>query len=306
MIHSARISLVIVLMAGLVAACASPALIATPTLVPTATTAPTATPAPTLQPSDSERKVMVNEVERSYLLHIPPGLDSLHPVPVVVAFHSSSATPEDMILATGFNDIADHSGFLVVYPNGMGAWNAGGGCCGNAFTENIDEAAFVREILLDLKSTVSIDAKRIYATGGGHNAGALVYRLACEMSDTFAAIAPVAGTQLYNPCQLQQPVSLIHVHGLVDTTVPFVGGGEFNGPPIEQVVSTWAKLNRCDTSPQVERQNNIVTHTVYSSCNAGTSVELYTIETGGHIWPSKYVWPATERIWEFFAAHPKP
>jgi poly(3-hydroxybutyrate) depolymerase len=35
-------------------------------------------------------------------------------------------------------------------------------------------------------------------------------------------------------------------------------------------------------------------------------VELYAIEGLGHIWPQPDVWPASETIWEFFAAHPKP
>jgi hypothetical protein len=37
---------------------------------PTTTIAPTATAVPTIQPGDTERKLMVNGLERTYLLHI--------------------------------------------------------------------------------------------------------------------------------------------------------------------------------------------------------------------------------------------
>ena len=263
-------------------------------------------PTPTLQPGDSERNVMVNDLERSYLLHIPPGLDSVHPIPVVFAFHGADAEPSEMQLLTGFNDIADEAGFLLVYPRGIGlTWNAGT-CCGDAFQNNVDEPAFIREILSDLGTIVSVDNKRIHATGFS-NGAALVYRLACEMSDTFAAIAPVAGTLVYNPCQPQQSVSLINVQGLADIFVPYTGGGEFDTPPIEQVIATWATLHDCTGSAQVEKQlNNIITHTAYVSCKAGTAVELYTLEKGGHSWPYNSVWPTSQVIWDFFAAHPKP
>ena len=123
---SLRRSLLVVLMAGLLTGCASPAA----TVAPTVTAVPTATPAPTMEPGDSERKVMVNEVERTYLLHIPPGLDKDRPVPVVFAFHGLGQEPATMELLTGFNDVANKAGVLVVYPEGLGlSWNAGEICC---------------------------------------------------------------------------------------------------------------------------------------------------------------------------------
>ena len=305
MFQSIRIHLILLLTGSLLAGCAAPAATAVPTAAPTATLAPTATPAPTLEPSDSERKLTVDGAERSYLLHIPSGLDSLQPVPIVLAFHGAGAEPSAMDLMTGFNDIAEEAGFIVVYPEGLGlTWNAGT-CCGYAMQKNVDDIAFVRQMLDDLQKTVQVDVKRIYATGFS-NGGGFAYRLACEMPDTFAAVAPVAGAMLYSPCQPQGLVSLITVHGLADATVPYEGGGELEVPPVEQVMTTWAKFDGCAASPQTEKKEKIFVHTVYPSCESGTAVERYAMESGGHAWPSKYVWPASEAIWEFFAAHPKP
>lgn len=278
----------------------------TPALVEaTATPTATATPAPTLQPSDSTRTVTVDGVERSYLLHIPPGLDSVHAVPLVFAFHGAGEQPEILQLSSGLDEVAANSRFVLVYPQGMGnTWN-GGTCCGYAVENNIDDNAFVREMLSDLGTIVSIDAKRIYATGFS-NGGILSYRLACEMSDVFAAIAPVAGTLTHSPCEPEQPVSVLHVQGMADRVVPSEGGGALDFPPLEQVLATWVDLNGCTGSATVDNPIEKITHSAYATCEAGAAVELYAVEAGGHAWVSKYVFPMSQTIWDFFAAHPKP
>jgi polyhydroxybutyrate depolymerase len=229
--------------------------------------------------------------------------------PVVFAFHGFGMSPSDMPPMTGFNEVADTGGFLVVYPSGIDlSWNVGS-CCGTDVENKVDEPAFVHQILADLRTIASIDPKRIYATGFS-NGAALSYRLACEMSDTFAAIAAVSGVLLHSPCQPSQPVSVFHVHGLVDSIVPYAGGGDYipgGFPPVEPGITTWVHLDGCNDSAQVDPPGTVpMTHTVYMACRAGTAVELYAIKYIGHSWPATYVLPVSQVIWDFFAAHPKP
>jgi polyhydroxybutyrate depolymerase len=284
--------------------------------VPTDTTTliTTATPLPAPTPGDYERQVTVDGMARSYLLHIPPGINGLHIVPVVFAFHGMLSGPIEIKATTGLNDIADQASFIAVYPRGTGTnggalfWNAGL-CCGFASTKNMDEITFVQQILVDLKTIIVIDTKRIYATGFS-NGAMLSYRLACEMSDTFAAIAPVSGVLVYSPCQPQQPVSVMHVHGLRDEVLPYAGGGLLipgGSPSVEEGIATWVQLDGCTGSPKVEIQKNIwiITHTVYDTCKAATAIELYTLDSLTHDWVFSNVMPLTKIIWEFFAAHPK-
>ncbi len=274
---------------------------------------PTATPAATLQPGDSERMLTAGGLERTYLLHIPPGLASQHPVPVVFVFHGLSGTAKITQITSGFDVTADLNGFVVVYPNGVDqSWN-GSGCCGTAVNKNIDDLAFVRQMLADLGTILTVDPKRIYATGFS-NGAMFSYRLACEMSDTFAAVAPVSGWLLTSPCQPQQPVSVMHVHGSIDDYEGSTGQMLINGvsvevvfPAVEQGIATWAQLDGCTGTAKVETQGTI-TRRVYADCKAGTAVELYTLDKGGHAWPSPYAFPtiSSPGIWDFFAAHPKP
>ena len=245
-------------------------------------------------------------MERSYLLHVPSNLTADQPLPLVLVFHGFTGNGNSILLITGFNDLADTFGFLVAYPNGSGpsnglSWNAGD-CCGYANQNDVDDNAFVRGILSDLGATAIIDSKRIYATGIS-NGAMLSYRLACEMSDTFAAVAPVAGLLLLNPCNLEQPVSVLHIHGMDDLSIPFTGAGEWV-ESVEQSIATWVELDGCPPTPAVEK-NGLVTHTSYEPCKRGTAVELLAIQGIGHMWPPVSILPTSQTIWNFFVAHPK-
>ena len=280
-----------------------------------------------LQPGDYVRTLTVDGLERSYLLHVPVEYPLRMPVPVVFAFHGGGGNAAHTADFTGFDAAADTNYFLAVYPNGTGrledkllTWN-GGTCCGYAVDHNVDDVAFVRAVVEDLRSFATLDEERIYATGMS-NGGIMSYRLACEAADLFAAIAPVAGTLNYAACAPSEPVSLLHIHGTADAHLPYAGGvGEESIAGVDFVsvadsVSFWVAANGCTSTP-VETTSGNVVHSVYSDCSSGTVVELYTLTGGLHAWPGADGpgWPggdepsqeldATQAIWDFFAAHPK-
>jgi polyhydroxybutyrate depolymerase len=229
---------------------------------------------------------------------------------------------------SGFNALADEKTFIVVYPNGSGllgdqllTWN-GGTCCGYSVKHNIDDVGFIRAMLADIESSYKVDPKRIYATGLS-NGGIFSYRLACDASDIFAAIGPVSGTLNVSPCEPKEPVSVIHFHGTADEHVPYNGGvgdkslADVPFTSVKDSIDFWVKFDQCAAAPQTEKFSDIQ-HDVYSKCANGTAVELYTILDGKHAWPgsSGPAWPdgdqptqsisATQLMWDFFTAHPKP
>ncbi len=252
-------------------------------------------------------------MERTYLLHVPAGLVSGQPVPVVFVFHGLGEAANLIQQASGMNSVADANGFIAVYPNGSGpdggrSWNAGR-CCGYAHQNNVDDEAFVRQILADLETITKVDAQRVYASGFS-NGGLLSYRLACDMADTFATVAPVAGVMLTDTCEPSRPISIIDFHGLTDRDVPFAGGGSIPDlgtpfPPVEESLYAWAKLNGCTESSQVEKAD-LYTHISYPNCRESTDLDLYLVTGVGHAWPSLYIIQASQMMWEFFKAHPKP
>jgi len=271
--------------------------------------------------------IKFNHQERTYILHIPTSYNGSIATPLVLSLHGGGGNAESEMSLTNFNPLADEKGFIVAYPNGNGrledkllTWN-GGTCCGYAATNNIDDVGFVRAVVAELESAYNIDPNRIYATGLS-NGAIMSYRLACEVSDLFAAIGPVSGTQNISRCQPKQPVSIIHFHGTADQHVPYDGGvGDeslvgVDFASVQDSIRFWVKQDQCSSAPETQTHDDIQLDT-YSNCSNGSAVELYTIMDGLHAWPgaSKPGWiggdkptqsiSATQLIWEFFQTHPK-
>lgn len=280
-----------------------------------------------LSGGDSVRTLYHGGLERSYLLHVPPGHDRMRPAAVVLVFHGGGGNAEHAARVTGFSAQADRAGFLAVYPDGTGrlrkiglTWN-GGNCCGYARDRGVDDVGFVRAVIKDLHDVAVIDARRIYAAGLS-NGAILSYRLACEASDVIAAVAAVAGTQNVARCEPREPVSVIHFHGTADAHLPYEGGvgsKSRTGVSYASVMDSirfWVQHNGCSGAAAIEQFADI-RRFAYEPCAAGTAVQLYTVLGGGHAWPGGQgpAWrdgdrpttsiAATRIIWEFFAAHPK-
>ena len=167
---------------------------------------------------------MMGEQKRTYIVHIPKGYDPKKPAPVVLALHGAAMNGSMMVWFTGLNKKSDKAGFIVVYPSGTGTgpfltWNAGG-FKGKMAEGKADDVAFIGKLLDDLGTVVKVDEKRVYACGMS-NGGMMCYRLAAELSDRIAAIAPVAGTIAIDESKPKRPVPVIHFHGTKDTFVPF-------------------------------------------------------------------------------------
>jgi len=272
-------------------------------------------------PGDTTHKMSFDGEQRTYRLHIPSNLDPEQPSALVLVFHGFGLDGEEMVRITGFNSQADASGFVAAYPNGTGrkaSWN-GGDCCGEAALKKVDDVGFVRALIEEISQSVSIDTKRIYATGFSNGAN-MAYRLACDLSEQIAAIGPVGATQAVQSCKPTRPVSIIHFHGTSDKLNPYEGGqapgGAIDFLSVKEGIQFWVGLNRCENEAKLEEFGKIV-HETYSHCAQESAVELYTILDGEHAWPGgesvshDIGEPTTEilatpLIWEFFLSHPIP
>ena len=248
---------------------------------------------------------------RSYLLHLPPSYDGSAPMAVVLGFHGRTLNATSQESISDMNAAADREGLISVHPEGIGStWNAGA-CCGDAMTRRLDDVGFVGAVIDMLERTLCIDPDRVYATGLS-NGGMLAHRLACELSDRIAAIAPVAGTMAIRACSPGRPVPVLAFHGTADALVPYRGG--FAG--IDSVPATmagWVERNGCEGDSVVDFANGDVRCETWAGCDEGASVRLCTVDGGGHQWPGGSELPflgpktddisATDAALEFFAAH---
>jgi polyhydroxybutyrate depolymerase len=280
------------------------------------------------------RTIKVGDLERTYLLHVPGSVFKDKPAPLVFLFHGGGSMAHHMVKFTGFNDLADKEGFIVVYPEGIDkSWNDGREAEEvKAQKRNIDDVGFVKAMVESLSKEFSIDPKRIYASGIS-NGGFMSERLAAEMSDTFAAIGVVAagmGRQIFDGLKPKEPVSVLILNGTDDPIVPYHGGAVLRtrGKTVDTdlIVQMWAQIDGCGEKPSVEELPDVdpkdgtrVKRTTYSKGKNGTEVVLYSIEGGGHTWPGGNQYlpervigkvcrdvEATPILWQFFKAHPKP
>ncbi|MGE5193720.1 MAG: alpha/beta hydrolase family esterase [Deltaproteobacteria bacterium] len=282
-----------------------------------------------LTPGNHLRSLHSDGRTRSYHVHVPPQYDATAPTPVVLAYHGLMTNGLMMAGFSGLNKKADEAGFVVVYPNGNGSgnlmlfWNAGG--MRQREGEKADDVAFTARLLDDLATLINIDPKRVYATGLS-NGGMMCYRLAAELSDRIAAIAPVAGTMAIDEPAPKRPVPVIHFHGTEDTFVPF-GGSEARAKrfipfkSVDETMRLWAKIDGCPEEPMATglpdsaEDGTTVTRKIWGPGKEGAEVVLYTVTGGGHTWPGmppivKFLGKSTKDIsandlmWEFFQKHP--
>jgi len=293
----------------------------------------TGIPEVTLGAGSYNRAVTVDGVESNYRLYVPAGVEpgDEEALPLVISLHGGGSDPVEHDLFTGFRRLADDETFVLVTPAGFATtWNAGS-CCGPAETQQVDHVAVIGGLLDDVEQLVALDTTRVYVTGHS-NGGMMAYRLACELSDRIAAIAPNAATMMDRDldadpvetvysCQPTRPVPVFHVHGLADTCVPFEGGestGPEGGtrPPVSDSIDFWVSNNRCLIPPLLSSYNNGDARCeTYTGCQDTATVTLCTIENGGHTWPGSGINPsadtcggdaaddleATQQIWDFFS-----
>lgn len=180
-------------------------------------------------------------------------------------------------------------------------------------------------LLDDLMQNYPVDAGRVFVTGMS-NGGIMAYRLAAELSDRIAAIAPVAGCLAIEVGELKRPVSVLHFHGTRDEFVPFEGGKgkeSITGThflSVNQSIQAWVNANGCDDKLKLDvlSQSGDETAVIRKSFGPGkdgAEVMLVVIEAGGHTWPGKkppakmlgksaLSISANDLMWEFFQKHP--
>lgn len=310
----------------LIAISICPCLYAAGPASPDATSVPSTQP---FKPGNQFRTITVDGRARSYFVHVPPKFDAKKPTPVVLNLHGAFASAPMQAIFSGMNAKADAAGFVVVYPNGTGIGE--GALFWNSFAKPgpsanpPDDVKFIAKVLDEVQAAMTVDKSRVFATGMS-NGAMMCYRLAAELSDRIAAIAPVSGTLTIDNPTPSRPVSVIHFHGTADKLVPFDGPKNksqnfANFKSVDETIKTWIKLDGCPDKPVTTKlpdtahDGTTATRNVYGPGKDGAEVVLYVIEGGGHTWPGrnpilKFLGnytrniSANDLIWEFFEKHP--
>lgn len=291
--------------------------------------------APPVVPGESAAFSMrAGELEREWVLHLPPAYDAGRATPVVVDFHGYTGLAAGEEAYTGLSLHADEHGYAVVYPQGTGftvdsgqlitSWNDLAGSastgpegpvcadtadyyppppeCGEprpcVWATCYDDLNFIEQMLDRLEAELCVDLDRVYATGMS-NGGMFVHRLGCEMPQRFAAIAPVGGTLArgFN-CAPSVPLAMMNIYGSQDGYVSQRGDVSSDGyyyTGAGEVLSKWASR---------ESQACDSESTSYPTSQDGTlgmaCVEHDNCATGAEVvhctWDGAHDWPQDETL----------
>jgi polyhydroxybutyrate depolymerase len=278
----------------------------------------------TLETTDGPRRCVV---------HQPPGVGVAAPAPLVLMLHGAGGTAEWTLDETGWADTADREGFLLALPEGMRpdpprppdflhnpqTWNDGAPqpLPGQPRPGDV---AFVAAALDAVQARFAVDAGRVGAAGFSNGAG-MAFRLGAELSERFAALAPVAGHCWADRPRPARAVPTLYLVGDRDPLVPLEGGetvspwggGPVEKPPVAQTLARWAAALGCPAAPAEEREAGGVRTAVYGPGRGGAVLEARVVAGLGHHWPGgrgrlsrRLAGPPSDRlrandvIWDFF------
>ena len=252
---------------------------------------------------------------RSYLLHVPKQLT--HPAPLVIVMHGYTGSADSIMSYSGMNEVADEEGFVVVYPQGTVDQQ------GNAFFNvgyefhadaSVDDLQFIRDLVAHLQDELTLNPDKVFATGMSNGAD-MSYLLACQASDIFRAVAPIAGVMMketFDTCSPSRPLPLFEVHGTNDEVSLFNGDMENSGgwgpyPDLPATIAFWVELNGLTLKQSSNLPNsaaNDTSHIVfdrYWSETQDNEVWFYRVVDGGHHWPGvQFDWWRNPMAWWYF------
>ena len=191
--------------------------------------------------------IIHDNLYRSYKTYIPAIYNASQPTPLVFNFHGLTGNSTIAMWHADFRSIADTANFIIVHPQGLlnssgeTHWNVG------QIGTSINDIDFISSLLDSLSLEYNIDYDRVYSTGMS-NGAYMSYRLACELSDKIAAIAPVAGSYvsyMLNSCNPTHATPVLHIHGVADSNTIYYGKPGVESIP--SIISYWVNYNQCDT-----------------------------------------------------------
>lgn len=260
----------------------------------TSSAAPTSTaPKPTLTPSSATTPWPAG-VEIS--LDVPGHADRptllLHgagaTVPLVVVFHGSGGTIENIKERSDLHVLARDAGVALLWLSGKPIpdrhWNTQSTCCGPAYEQRIDDFPYI-DASLDAVRSLGLRPSAFLATGVSAGAGMAV-TVACNRRKVFSTVISVGG---WRPISCtDRRLSLVAIGGTADEV--------FGGDGARRLARQWGTaVLRC-SSRRTETRVGIALVTEWNACPDGGFIRLVEVDGLKHVWPRTPDFDASEEI----------
>jgi polyhydroxybutyrate depolymerase len=267
--------------------------------------------------------IVVQGDVRTFDLYLPTGYNPAQRYPLVVSMHPGLSNAINHANGSQWHILGNTAGFITVYPNGMRTAPNANGRLWNAYEQpssvaDVDDTGFLNQMLDRLIQRYAIDTCRVYLSGFS-NGAMMAYRMACDFTRRFAAIAPLSGgwgygsdglcgddncngdpaspacdwKMAYVNCQPSKKIPLIFMKGSQE---------QDNLPTCRGTVDSLNKIYWSSFLNCVNRQldtivvaNKTVFRERFTDCDDDTEFHFLTVLGNGHVWHQ----PATELFWAF-------
>jgi polyhydroxybutyrate depolymerase len=305
---------------------------------------PTAVGVHNLQFTDTANPIVGN---RSYTLRLPAGyVHGAGTDHAVVLLLHGGGQPVASFLArphmAEFATRADANDVILVAPEGFALlWNAAH-CCRLPFL-NIDDVAFINNLLSELIGDLDIDDHRVHMVGYS-NGGMMVHRLAAELPSLFASGASVAGPvggflpsglaipacepydascsdwgSVLTPIVPSEPIPMMMIRGMRDDVIVYEGGSRNpllwhlpavanTAAPEETDYTHWTAINGCTEQPVAYYPQGQLRDCLATTPDQA-DVRMVSLCGMTHEWPTTTntaEFDAVEHIVQFLNDHRKP
>lgn len=269
-------------------------------------------PVPWSAPGQHALWLTVDGIRRQFFVWIPHNYNKDGNLPVVLSLPGSGTDAKSFMSFPDMIAYAERAPFYTVVMSGLNN-NFNVGFNSQPEPGQPDDIGYVKAVLSWLNQNLCIDRSRIFCVGISRGAR-FCCRLASELPGVFAAIAPISGLRYPLPNRAL-PTPVVAIHGTADLTNPYKGGGPYywgsDSVPLD--AEKWALWNGC-TQRIDKTVNQFVQLALFTSCNKGADVQLYSISGAPHsgvgadgapLFPPWRPWmDPMSLMWDFFAAHP--
>ena len=238
---------------------------------------------------------------RHYNALIPKG-DG--PFPVVMFFHGSHSNGDKIVVNHRLAGPLLERGYALVAPTALDITYSGNrrgtGWLNEGQRGERDDHRFVIDVIGDMGGRFPIDRDRILMAGHSNGAIFLWYLACADIHPKLRSFAPINGTPVRHQlgdCENPRPrFNLLHTHGRLDETVPFIGrnpaDGSWSTLGAEEAMTGLLTHQNCgEITEEIAQPFRI--HT-WTRCNSNHSYKMVVFE-GGHFMPR--AWPDFALDW---------
>lgn len=270
----------------------------------------------------TNRTLMVDSLNRTYIVYLPAQVSPSEHIPLVFVHHGYTMSGQNMYDITGYPALADREHVAVAFPDGQGGpsnltapWNVGSNVCNSVSgpppIATGDDFAFLDAMKADISQDQCLDLDHVFVTGFSMG-GFFAHHAGCEGNGIRGVAPHSGGTHELSSCANHE-MPIIMFHGAADPVIP-PGCDDPNAAiqvPEGAAAARWAAHNGCATTTTSHAVQNGTCKT-WDGCPDGGQVELCTFTNMGHCWaggvgPSIYECDgyeaATDLEWSFWKTH---